>query len=282
MHIPGILQPIHLPEDTISHRGGTGLYVVGKERLALIDTGSNDQPGAAAVLAGLSARADAHTLDYVLITHSHRDHVGGLATIYQAIVASSGSPPAVRAHPLTVETLRNDWDFPYAQPLLDGEEIVIGGATLATLHTPGHSRDHICFFEPRSATLFSGDLVLGASTSIVFDVPAALASLRRLLALQARLLCPGHGPMREDATRRIRTYIAHRYLRERQILKQLQSGPRTSRELTNAIYTRVDPRLLRLAERNVLAHLNKLEQEGRVTALLDGVTRFALTNGGGR
>ncbi|MCL4535183.1 MAG: MBL fold metallo-hydrolase [Bacteroidetes bacterium] len=282
MQIPAFLQPIILPQDNVFHRGGNGLYLVGNERLALIDTGNIDHLGSQVVLERLRARRERSVLHYILITHCHRDHVGGLAAICDGALRLGGPRPEVRAHPLSVECLRREWDFPCARPLLDGEDTIVDGVALRALCTPGHSEDHLCFFEPESATLFSGDLVLGASTSIVTDLTTALSSLRRLLALRPRLLCPGHGPMLEDGTRRVRTYIAHRYLRERQILQHLSRGPHTSGELTAAIYSRIDRRLLSAAERNVLSHLQKLKQEGRVVVLSDGVPRFALTNGGVR
>jgi ribonuclease/clavin/mitogillin len=156
--------------------------------------------------------------------------------------------------------------FPYAQPLVDGQHLRVGGVDLVAIYTPGHCPDHVCLYEPSSGTLFSGDLVLGASTSVVSDLNLTLASLRRLLSLHPRLLCPGHGPMQEDATRRIRTYLAHRYLRERQIVRQLLNGRKTVADLTAAIYPRLDHRLLRAAERNIVSHLDKLRQDGRVEA----------------
>ncbi len=277
MRVPDVLRPICLPEDNVFHRGGTCLYLVGKGDLALVDTGNTDQVGSQAVLKYLDAHPGRGRLTHILITHNHRDHVAGLPAIYEA-VSRAGPAPVVLSHPLAVEGLRQEWGFPYARALLDGQRLTVGEVHLMAFCTPGHTPDHLCFFEPGSATLFSGDLVLGASTSVVSDLPLALASLRRLRSLRARLLCPGHGPLVEDATRRIRTYLAHRYLRERQILQRLRRCPQTSAELTAAIYQRLDARLARAAERNILSHLDKLVQEDRVVAAGD-LPIFSLLDG---
>ncbi len=261
--IPDTLHPICLPEDSPFHRGGTCLYLVGKGSLVLVDTGNVDQVGSQAVLEYLAAHPGLGRLAHIVITHNHRDHVAGLPIIHEAM-RRAGMPPAVLAHPLAVDGLRRDWDFPFALPLKEGQHLQVGGVDLTVHYTPGHCLDHICLFEPATGTLFSGDLVLGASTSWVSDLRLALASLRRMLSLRPKLLCPGHGPMQEDAIRRIRTYLAHRYLRERQILRQLLRGPKTAADLTALIYPRIDPLLRNAAERNILAHLDKLRHDGRV------------------
>jgi glyoxylase-like metal-dependent hydrolase (beta-lactamase superfamily II) len=267
---------IHLPQDSIFHRGGSGLYLVGHEELTLIDTGNTDHAGSKAVLECLAATPGVGRLCRVLLTHCHRDHVGGLGAIGNALSSRSGAAPEVYAHPLAVECLKEEWGFPAARPIADGEAMVSGGVSLTAVHTPGHSPDHLCFFEPRSATLFSGDLVLGSGSAWVGDLIAALASLRVLLTLRPRLLCPGHGPLVADASRRVRTYIAHRYLRERQIVQKLSLGSKTSAELARVIYPRLDPRLGRAAEGNILAHLQKLEREGRVVVAEGSAPVFSL------
>ena len=144
-------------------------------------------------------------------------------------------------------------------------------AGLRAVHTPGHAPDHLCF-AARDGTLFRGDHVMGWSTSTV-NPPAGrmadyVAGLRRLLQRDDTLYLPGHGPPLPDPQAFVQGLIAHRRARENAVMTRLAEGGQTAAALTQALYAGVDPRLLRAAERNVLAHLVKLEEEGR--AVRDG------------
>jgi glyoxylase-like metal-dependent hydrolase (beta-lactamase superfamily II) len=138
------------------------------------------------------------------------------------------------------------------------------------LHTPGHAPDHVCFFEPRSGTLFSGDLVVNGGTVMI---PAShggslkqyLDSLRRMLDLQPRRILPGHGDPIEQPAALLRGYLAHRLERERQIIDALRHSPATIPGIVAAVYPGLDRGLTPAAAESVLAHLRKLEEEGRVT-----------------
>jgi endoribonuclease LACTB2 len=264
--VPGnrLLHTLLLPQDSLFHRGGTGLYLVGRGELALIDTGNIDQVGSQTVLSFLDTHQRLGVLRRVLITHVHRDHVGGLAAICQRW------GPEVCGHPLAATALEQDWGSSAVTPLADGEAIDIGGAHLVAVHTPGHSADHLCFFETTSRSIFTGDLVVGSGTAMVIDLDAAMQSLQKLLALNPGKLYPGHGPMAVDGVRRIRSYIARRLLRDRQVLRHLHHhGQATLTSLTGTIYPRINPLLQRAAQNSLLAHLRKLEREGRVYNSID-------------
>jgi glyoxylase-like metal-dependent hydrolase (beta-lactamase superfamily II) len=152
--------------------------------------------------------------------------------------------------------------------LADGAEIDSGGRRLVALYTPGHRFDHLCFLLLDSDILFAGDLVAGTGTVVIAppegDLADYLASLRRLLALDIKLILPGHGPVIARPRDLLEGYIQHREEREAQVLAGLVAGDRTVGELVMRIYAAVDPALHPVAALSVTAHLEKLEREGRV------------------
>jgi glyoxylase-like metal-dependent hydrolase (beta-lactamase superfamily II) len=151
----------------------------------------------------------------------------------------------------------------------DGEVVEGDGATLLPIHTPGHASDHLCFYLKEERALFSGDVILNGSTTVIPDEDGDLGlymdSLRRLQALDIRRIYPAHGPVIEDGPGKIREYIDHRMLRERQILEVLGGGPRTIPEIVKIIYADVSTALHRAAGMSVHSHLRKLLGEGRVS-----------------
>lgn len=255
---PAFLRVLPISEGDNQHWGGTSLFLVGDSELTLIDTGNIDRQGSRIVIDYFDKRSPKIFPLQILITHCHRDHVGGLQPLYERW------QPKVYAHPLAVEALRERWDFPGAQPLGNNEVVEANGVRLRTMYTPGHSADHLCFWEENTRTLFSGDLVLGKGTAMVTDLVSALVSLRQVLAINPSMLCPGHGPVVPDAARRIRWYIARRLTRERQIVQLLRRKPSNITSLVASIYPKLDPRLFRAAENSILAHLIKLENDGKV------------------
>jgi len=153
--------------------------------------------------------------------------------------------------------------------LEDGNVVEGDGVTLTPVHTPGHASDHLCFFLKEERALFSGDLILNGSTTVIPDEDGDLAlyvdSLRRVQELGVRRIYPAHGPVIEDGPGKIQEYIDHRLLRERQILETLGSGPRTIPEIVKVIYADVSTALHRMAAMSVHSHLRKLRSEGRVS-----------------
>lgn len=228
---------------------GTNTYLIAEPGGNLVlDPGPDDAGHLAAILAtGQVTR--------IVLTHTHPDHLDGLA----ALRAATGAPVAGWHAPEAAAA----WDM----PLREGEGV---GAWQA-LHTPGHAPDHLCFAGP-DGVLFSADTVMGWSTSTVAPGGMAdyFASLRRLLGRDDRVLLPGHGPPITEPRAFVQALLDHRLQREAAILAALGREPRTSRAVTKELYADVDPRLLRAAERNVIAHLDKLRGEGRVRDVPEG------------
>ena len=152
--------------------------------------------------------------------------------------------------------------------LRDGERVSGDGVTLVPVHTPGHASDHLCYYLPEERALFSGDLILNGSTSVIPDGDGDLGlymdSLRRVQALGVRKIYPAHGPVIEDGPGKIEEYIAHRLLREKQILEAIGGGARTIPDVVKVVYAEVPEKLHAMAGQSVHSHLKKLLVEGRV------------------
>ncbi len=154
-----------------------------------------------------------------------------------------------------------------AHPIDEGSVVETDGATLRALWTPGHAWDHLCFYLDEEKALFSGDVVLGAGTTVIppdGDLGDYLDSLRRLLDLDLAVIYPAHGPAIRQPRAKVESYLAHRALRDAQILDGLRAGARTVPEMVERIYTDVPVFLHPAAAMSVAAHLRKLEREGAV------------------
>jgi glyoxylase-like metal-dependent hydrolase (beta-lactamase superfamily II) len=236
---------------------GTNTYLVGAREPVLIDTGA----GVAGYPALLDAYLKAHGLgrpSRILLTHRHPDHMGGVDQLRERY---PGVPVAKLRH--------RDRLLPEpVQDLADGEAVEADGATLIPIHTPGHASDHLCYYLVEERALFTGDLILGGSTTVIppddGDLGDYLRSLERVGALDLRRIYPAHGPVIENPRATVREYIAHRLERERQILEVLGGGPATIPEIVQAIYTDTAPALHGAAAMSVESHLRKLARTGRV------------------
>lgn len=239
---------------------GTNTYLVADDGIAVIDPGPDDARHVAAVLAATGGRA----VRWILVTHGHVDH----APAATALARATGAPVLALAGTAV----------PHDRGLRDGETVAGPGYTLRALHTPGHASDHLCFLLCEERALFAGDLVAQGSTVVIAprdgDMAAYLASLGRVRALHLARLYPGHGEPVDDPAALLDEYIAHRLMRERQIVDALRSGPRRVEALVAAIYTEVPQTLHPVAAQSVLAHLLKLRAEGRVVGEEDGVWRL--------
>lgn len=241
---------------------GSNTWLVPGGKPTLVDAGSGDARHIEALAEALAAhQGDRRSLAQVLVTHAHSDHAGGAPAI-----AARWPGTAFRKRPWPEVDAR--WAVAW-QPVAADDLVEAGDGALWVVPTPGHSPDHVCFFEPRSGALFAGDLVMNGGTVVVpasagGSMTAYLASLQRVLELRPRRVYPGHGDPIDEPAALIRSYLAHRMARERQILEVLARGPARVAEIVRAIYAGVPEELHRAAGENVLAHLLKLEEDGRV------------------
>lgn len=236
---------------------GTNTYLVGDRSPVLIDTGAGVK-GWMPLLETYMAERGWRKPARVLLTHRHKDHLGGVKDL---LTQFPGTPVSKMIH--------KDTDLPPGiSDLRDGQAVDADGVTLVPVHTPGHASDHLCYFAPETKSLFTGDLVLGGSTTVIPDEDGDLAqymdSLRRILRLDVTTIYPAHGPVIENAKAKIKEYIEHRLERERQILAAVGGGKATIPEMVKVIYADVPEALHGYAGQSVHSHLKKLKAEKRV------------------
>lgn len=221
---------------------GNNTYLLTGRVPALVDAGVGD----AAHLDAIEAALGGAPLARVLVTHGHADHVAGLPAL-------AGRWPSMRV-------LRF--------PDLFTQRVDAGDAQLLAIHTPGHAPDHVCLFDEASGDLYCGDLVRAGGTIVIpaskgGNVREYLESLNRIRSMSPRRLLPAHGPAIDDPSSIIDEYIAHRAEREAQIVGVLRGGPRSPEEIVTAVYGPLPSALAAAAADSVLAHLLKLQEEGR-------------------
>jgi glyoxylase-like metal-dependent hydrolase (beta-lactamase superfamily II) len=254
---------------------GTNTCLLGTgARRILLDTGSGRPEYIPILKDALAGAAGAREIGEVVLTHVHPDHIGGAADVLRHF----GAMP-VRKLPWP----GRDEPFGLAlEPLAHDDVIRADGATLRAIHTPGHAQDHLCFYLEEEQALFTGDLILGAGTTVIptdgGDMALYLDSLERLLQLPIACIYPAHGPKIERAHDKIREYLAHRRERERQILLALRDGVGAISAIVERIYVGTPPALFPAAGQSVLSHLLKLERERRAARSVDaaGAERWQL------
>ena len=243
---------------------GTQTYLVGEERLVVIDPGPDLPDHVDAIVAALNGRP----LAAIACTHTHRDH----SPASRALKAATGAP-IIGCAPLALESVgpRADASFDkhYAPDriLSDGEAIDLdGGKQLAAVATPGHTSNHLCF--EYGDALFTGDHVMGWSTTVVVppdgDMGTYMQSLDKLRRRSDRIYYPAHGPAVTKPNQLVRGMMGHRLQRERQILRLIAERPRCIPDIVANAYPGLDPRLVPAAGGSVLAHLMDLERRGLV------------------
>jgi ribonuclease/clavin/mitogillin len=242
---------------------GTNTYIVGTSRNPiLLDTGVGVPKWAELLPQALRELSSTDDIEKIVLTHAHQDHIGGVKDVSRLLGVKetykkpwpTPGPDAVAGTPIT--------------PIDDNAVVATAGATLRAVFTPGHAPDHLCYYLVEEKALFTGDVVLGAGTTVIPDDTGDLGqymnSLHRLLDLDVETIYPAHGPVIRKAKDKIREYIAHRELRERQVLGALQGGPLEVVAIVKQIYTDVPEFLHPAAAQSVRSHLKKLHNEGRV------------------
>lgn len=251
----------------------TNCYVIYTSReILVVDPGSpyeDEQLALARFIDELVS--EERTVRTIVLTHLHPDHVGGV----NALVSHLQGRAIVAAHRETADVLP---DIRIEQLIGDGDVLTLEGEpaiSLRSLHTPGHARGHLCFHDDARGILLTGDNIVGLG-SVLIDPPEGnmsdyLTSLQRMRDLQGlKVLFGGHGPPMANAYEKIEEYIRHRLEREKNILAAVQQGDRTPKEIVARVYTDVSPKAYSMAERAVLAHLEKLEAGGMVARSGDG------------
>ena len=253
---------------------GTGTYIVGRDRpgaaVAVIDPGPLDDAHLHSLMRAVAGRRVSH----VLVTHTHRDH----APLARPFAEAVGHPPILAMQPplRTVHASDGDLDededadFHPDIVLKGGERIEGDGWTLEAMATPGHASNHMAFVLRNENALFSGDHIMGWSTTVVAppdgDMTAYMQSLDAVLARGFSTIWPTHGPAITQVAPFLKAYRAHRLERDAQIMARLEAGDRLISAMVPVLYAAVDQRLWPAASLSVLAHLIKLLKEGRVQA----------------
>ena len=276
---------------------GTGVYIIGRGNVAVVDPGPTLDVHLDAVLGALGPD---ERVTHLLITHTHTDHTAGVPKLLERTGATTygfgphGDVPD--EDPLdkvtfdeyfTAEeksTIEKEWaeipdelkregpdqDFVPDVAVGDGDEIAGDGWTVEVVHTPGHTSNHVCFALKEEKVLFTGDHVMGWATSVISppdgDLFDYLNSLRKLLEREDERFWPTHGPAIEDPKTYVQSFLDHRLSREAQIVTALEQGPSTIKEIVPPMYADVDKRLWRAAANSVFSHLLALHREGRAVA----------------
>lgn len=273
---PGVRRVL-APNPGLMTGDGTNTYLLGGDRLAVVDPGPDDDAHLAALLAATGGR-----VGWVLVTHTHTDH----SPLARRLAAETGAEvlgfgpapvlPEVHWHDDGAgadhghQRDAHDAGFAPGRRLVDGDRLDLGGLDLVAVHTPGHCSNHLCFEVAGTGLVISGDHVMAGSTVVVAppdgDMGDYLASLAVLQGRRPARIAPGHGPMIDDAGAVLAQYVAHRLDRERQVvagLAEAGEGGTTAEALVPALYRDVPAALHPVARWSVWAHLRKLGADGR-------------------
>ena len=248
---------------------GTGTYILGTGNVAVIDPGPDDEEHIGAILAAL----DGETISHILVTHTHMDHSPGcrpLQALTGAPTYAYGPHGAGKLEQGVQVEEGGDMDFAPDHLVKHGDIIQGGDWTVECVYTPGHTSNHMCFALQEQKALFTGDHVMGWSTSIISppdgDMAAYMRSLELLLERDDAVYWPTHGPSIIDPKTHVRAYIAHRIEREGQILKCIDEGTHSIRDMVPLMYRDTPEFMYPAAARSVLAAMENLLRKNQVVA----------------
>ena len=268
---------------------GTGTYIIGRDEVVVVDPGPNLDSHRGALERALVGRP----VRGIVVTHCHSDHV---PLSYWLAESTGARTYGFGSHPRPIETdafdddddgddtardsgdgeerEHTDFDFTPDVPVRDGETfLTVDGWSLTGIHTPGHTSNHMCVHLDAENALFTGDHIMGWSTTVVSppdgNMADYMASVRKLMSRSDAILYPTHGNPVRDPAPFLAAYLAHRIDRERQIVDLLRRGPSTIRAMVEVLYADVRRELHKPARRSVLSHLLKLHADGVVTIVND-------------
>lgn len=259
-----------LKTETLPPATHTNCFIVGRREFVVIDAASKDESEQAKLFELTDSFIEKGFLcREIIVSHLHKDHFGGETVLQRHLRAKFGLEVPISTHRITAESLDGKVEF---QKFIEDNEIIKlrdeSGAEfeVKALHTPGHARGHLCFYDEKLGFLLSSDNVVGAGTVVIAppegNMSDYLESLERMKNLpNLKHLCGSHGAAIFDAKGKIEEYIAHRLQREKQILEAIENGAQTTIEIVEKIYTNLSPELLPLAEKSVEAHLEKIKKQ---------------------
>jgi ribonuclease/clavin/mitogillin len=262
-----------LKTETLPPATHTNCFIVGGREFVVIDAASKDEAEQRRLFELIDSFVEkGFKCKEIIVSHLHKDHFGGEIALKNHLREKFGLDVSISAHKITAESLADDVKI---ERFVEDEEVFRlkdeRGETfeLKVLHTPGHARGHLCFYDEKFGFLLSSDNVVGAGTVVIAppegDMSDYLASLERMKNLpNLRFLCGSHGAAVFDARGKIKEYIAHRLTRERQVLEAFQNGAKTPEDIAAGIYENLNPLLFPLAVKSVSAHLSKLQRDGLI------------------
>ena len=248
---------------------GTGTYILGYGEVAIIDPG----PADGAHIAKLLEALEGETISHILVTHTHMDHSPGCRLLQAHTDAKSyayGPHGAGKLEQGVPVEEGGDMDFEPDELLRDGDVLTGGTWSVECVYTPGHTSNHMCYQLRESKALFTGDHVMGWSTSIISppdgDMGAYITSLERLLERDDAVYWPTHGPCIDDPKPHVRAFVEHRLARERQIMGCVRQGVHRIEDMVPMMYTELPEFMYPAAARSVLASMERLVHNGALKA----------------
>ena len=245
---------------------GTGTYIIGNKNIAVIDPGPIDNDHYNAIMKATSEQKITH----ILLTHNHNDH----SPLAKKLKSETGAKIYYK-NLSNVELAQDDFEEGYDRniegdiELKDGDKIETNEWSIEAIHTPGHTSNHICYALLDENILFSGDHVMGWSTTVIVppdgDMEDYIISLEKLLSRREEKFFPTHGPVIDEPKKLVSYYISHRLNREKQIIDAIKKGNNKISEIVKMIYKDVDKSLHPAAAMSTLAHLKRMENNQEIT-----------------